>query len=464
MKTSSTYFLFIIFASFIALSFITGGCAQIGMPSGGIKDSLPPVLEKATPELNARNVKTNKITLEFNEYIDVQEIANNVLVSPAQNKMPVIIANPKSIVVRFRDSMLPNTTYHINFGNAIRDINENNVAKDFSYTFSTGSTIDSLGLFGKVTLAENGTADSNMIVMLYRNLVDTAVQKFKPDYIAKVKGNGSFYFTNLPAENFKIYALRDKDGSKTYNGKAELFAFNSQPVNPATAKDSIELLAFADEKEADNRLPVPVKKPELAKKLTYTTTASPRQDLLGPAIITFNNPLKEADTTGIYITDTLFNKIAGVRYELDSTSRKLSLNYKWQPETNLRLIIENDAVADSAGTELSKTDTIRFVTKAKEEYATIVLRFTGLDLRLNPRLQFVQGDNVIMSYPLTGTQWSNDLFPPGEYGIRILYDEDKNGVWTTGNYLKKQQPEVVTALPQKLSVRANWDNEREINL
>jgi hypothetical protein len=279
-----------------------------------------------------------------------------------------------------------------------------------------------------------------MIVMLYRNLIDTAVQKFKPDYIAKVKGNGSFYFTNLPAEKFKIYALRDKDGSKTYNGKAELFAFNPQPVNPATAKDSIELLAFADEKEADNRLPVPVKKPELAKKLVYTTTASPRQDLLSPAIITFNNPLKEIDTTGIYITDTLFNKITGVRYELDSTSHKLSLNYKWQPETNLRLIIENDAVADSAGTELSKTDTIRFVTKQKEEYATIVLRFTGLDLRLNPRLQFVQGDNVIMSYPLTGTQWSNDLFPPGEYGIRILYDEDKNGVWTTGNYLKNCNP------------------------
>jgi hypothetical protein len=118
-----------------------------GCQAAVLKIPLPPVLEKATPELNARNVKTNKITLEFNEYIDVQEIANNILVSPAQNKMPVIIANPKSIVVRFRDSMLPNTTYHINFGNAIRDINENNIAKDFSYTFSTGSTIDSLGSF-----------------------------------------------------------------------------------------------------------------------------------------------------------------------------------------------------------------------------------------------------------------------------------------------------------------------------
>lgn len=462
MKISSNYFLLIIFASFIALSFIIGGCAQIGTPNGGIKDSLPPILIKATPAENSRNVKTNKITLEFNEYIDVQEIANNILVSPAQNKFPVIIANPRSVVIRFRDSMLPNTTYHINFGNAIRDINENNIAKDFSYTFSTGNTIDSLNLFGKVTLAENGTVDSNMIVMLYRNQVDTAVQKFKPDYIAKVKGNGSFYFSNLPAENFKIYALRDKDGSKTYNGKAELFAFDPQPVNPANARDSIELLAFADVKETEDKLPA--KKPELAKKLTYTNTAFPLQDLLSPAILTFNNPLKEADSAGIYLTDTLFNKLSGVKYELDSTSRKLSLSYKWQPETNLRLIVEKDAVADSAGTELSKTDTIRFATKQKEDYASLVLRFTGLDLSLNPTLQFVEGDNVKLSYPLTGNQWSNDLFPPGEYAIRILYDTDKNGVWTTGNYLKKLQPEVVVALPQKLSVRANWDNEREINL
>jgi hypothetical protein len=462
MKISSNYFLLIIFASFIALSFITGGCAQIGMPNGGIMDSLPPVLVKATPAENSRNVKTNKITLEFNEYIDVQEIANNILVSPAQNKFPVVIANPKSIVIRFRDSMLPNTTYHINFGNAIRDINENNVAKDFSYTFSTGSTIDSLNLFGKVTLAENGTVDSNMIVMLYRNGVDTAVQKFKPDYIAKVKSNGSFYFTNLPAENFKIYALRDKDGSKTYNGKAELFAFDPQPVNPANARDSIELLAFADEKETENKLPV--KKPELAKKLTYTNTAFPLQDLLSPVILTFNNPLKEVDSAGIYITDTLFNKLSGVRYKLDSTSRKLSLSYNWQPEVNFRLIVEKDAVADSAGTELSKTDTIRFATRPKEDYATLALRFTGLDLSLNPILQFVEGDNVKMSYPLTGNQWSSNLFPPGEYTVRILYDTDKNGIWTTGNYLKKLQPEVVVALPQRLSVRANWDNEREINL
>lgn len=462
MKISSNYFLFIFFASFIALSFITGGCAQIGTPNGGIKDSLPPVLIRATPAENARNVKTNKITLEFNEYIDVQEIANNILVSPAQNKFPVIIANPRSVVVRFRDSMLPNTTYHINFGNAIRDINENNIAKDFSYTFSTGNTIDSLNLFGKVTLAENGTVDSNMIVMLYRNQVDTAVQKFKPDYIAKVKSNGSFSFTNLPAETFKIYALRDKDGSKTYNGKAELFAFNPQPVNPAAAKDSIELLAFADEKEADQKLPA--KKPELAKKLSYTTTAFPRQDLLNPAVLTFNNPLKEVDTAGIYITDTLYNKLTGVRYKLDSTFHKLSLNYNWQPETNLRLIVEKDAVADSAGTELLKTDTVRFTTMQKEDYAALILRFTGLDLSLNPTLQFVEGDNVKMSYPLTGNQWSSSLFPPGEYSVRILYDTDKNGIWTTGNYLKKQQPEVVVALPQKLSVRANWDNEREINL
>lgn len=462
MKRSFNYFGFLVLVLFISFSICGGGCAQIGVPTGGIKDTLAPVLVSASPMPGSKNVKTNRITLEFDEYIDVQEIANNVLISPAQSKIPSIIANPKSIVVKFRDSMLPNTTYHINFGNAIRDINENNVARDFSYTFSTGNVIDSLTLFGKVTIAENGNTDSTMIVMLYRNKEDTAVQKLKPDYIAKVKSNGSFVFTNLPGESFRLYALRDKDGSKTYNGKAELFAFNDAPVNPAEAKDSIELSAFAQEKESDN---VPVPKPAApAKKLSYTTNFSPVQDLLSPALITFNNPLKEADTAGIYITDTLYSKLPGVRYQMDSTAKKLSMLYNWQPEMYLRFIIEKDAVADSAGVELTKTDTVRFVTKKKEDYARLLLRFSGLDLRFKPVLQFVQSDKIVMSYPLTGTQWSSNLFPPGEYTVRILYDTNNDGIWTTGDYKLKRQPEVVVALPQRLNVRADWDNERDINL
>ena len=87
-----------------------------------------------------------------------------------------------------------------------------------------------------------------------------------------------------------------------------------------------------------------------------------------------------------------------------------------------------------------------------------------MDLKKNPVLEFLQNDQIKMSYKLTSSTWSNNLFPPGDYDIRILYDTDKNGIWTPGNYDKKLQPEIAVTLPQKLTVKANWDNERDINL
>ena len=129
-----------------------------------------------------------------------------------------------------------------------------------------------------------------------------------------------------------------------------------------------------------------------------------------------------------------------------------------------RLIMEPAAVADSLGNSLSRTDTIRFSTKRESEYGNLVLRFSNLDLGKMPVLQFVQGDEIKESYPLTATTWSKKLFKPGEYEVRILFDRNNNGKWDPGNYAKKLQPEKVMALPQRLSIRANWDNERDIAL
>ena len=92
------------------------GCAQIGYPTGGAKDSLPPKLVKANPEMDAKNIKSDKFAFTFDEYIDLQDLQNNLLISPLQNKNPNITANPKTINLKFRDSLLPNTTYTINFG------------------------------------------------------------------------------------------------------------------------------------------------------------------------------------------------------------------------------------------------------------------------------------------------------------------------------------------------------------
>ncbi|MEJ7611397.1 MAG: Ig-like domain-containing protein [Ferruginibacter sp.] len=462
MKSTTTFYIFLILTAFIGFSLLTGGCAQIGMPIGGPKDTLSPKLIKANPQDGIRNVATNKITLEFNEYIDVQDLQQNLIISPLQNRNPSVIANPKSITLKFRDTLLPNTTYTINFGDAVRDINENNVYKGLTYTFSTGNTIDSLSLSGKALLAETGLADTTMLVMLYRNATDSTVQKKKPSYISRVQRDGNFSFNNLPAVPFRIYALKDGDAGKTYNSLSEPFGFRNEEVLPGK-DDDIILYAYSQEKAIDNRTTVPVKG-IVDKRLRYTVTVQQKQSLIDPLEIDFNNPLKEADSNKIFITDTLFRKVTGTKFSLDSTAKKIFIRSAWKPDEALVLIVQKDAVKDSSGTALTRTDTIRFVTKKTEDYGKLTLRFNGIDIKRNPVLQFLLGPILKFSYPLVSTEWTNSMFPPGDYTVRILYDRDKNGVFTPGNYLKKQQPEIAVTLPQTLNVRSDWDNERDVDL
>ena len=121
---------------------------------------------------------------------------------------------------------------------------------------------------------------------------------------------------------------------------------------------------------------------------------------------------------------------------------------------------------DSAGRKLLKIDTIAFHTKKETDYGEVRLRFPNLDLTRNPVLQFVQGGTVKFSYSFYRNKiFRVQLFPPGEYDLRILYDKNRNGVWDPGQFFKKHlQPEIVRPIPKKFSVKANWDNEKDITL
>lgn len=448
---------------FYGIITFNSGCAQISAPTGGAKDTLAPKLVKASPPEFTTNFVGNKVTLNFNEYIDLQELQGNVLISPVQKKTPTISYNLKSVSIKFKDTLLANTTYSVNFGNAIKDVHEGNVLKNFTYVFSTGNHIDSLALTGKVVLAETGKADSTIMVMLYQNTNDTAVQKTKPNYIARLDGSGKFEFRYLPDTDFKIYALKDGDGGKTYNSKSELFAFYDTLINPATHNNPIELYAFALEK-ADNK-PTGFSKTPAEKKLKYSSNLSGReQDLLLPLELDFNNPLKTFDSLKIVLTDTNFNRIPGAITTIDSTRKKISIKTTWQPETDYYFLLPKEAVEDSVGNFIAKTDSIRFITKKETDYGTVLLRFSNLDLSKHPVIQFVEGETVKYAFPITANEWSNKRFPPGEYMIRILYDRNNNGFWDPGNYTEKLQPEKVYNLDLKLSIKANWDNERDIKL
>lgn len=449
------------------LSVLSTGCGMIGTPTGGPKDTIPPKLVKASPPLNNLNFTGNKITLSFDEYVDVLDVQNNVLVSPFPKVNPIVDFKLKTVTVKLKDSLLPNTTYSINFGNAIRDNNEGNPFKNFTYVFSTGNHIDSLEYSGKVILAETGKADSTITAMLYRNTDDSAVNKRKPDYLARLNGDGNFTFTHLSPGVYKIYALKDGDGGKTYNSKSEMFAFADAPVTVSENSLPVTLYAFEEAKENRNIISSPLSKAAAAamKKLLYSTsTTTQNQDILENYELSFNKPLKKFDPAKIILTDTGYTPIPATVVSIDSSRKKVSLTVKWQEDMLYRLILKPEAVADSAGVTLLKTDTIRFATKKEADYGSLVLRFSNLDINKHPVLQFVQGEEVKYSYVLTASEWSKKLFVPGEYDIRILFDSNKNGKWDPGNYAKKIQPERAITLPQKLSIRANWDNERDIKL
>ncbi len=463
MRSTHIIFSLLLVSVLYTIAVSNSGCAQIGSPTGGPKDSIAPRLTSSTPKLNSTNISGNKITLNFDEYVEIKEAQTNVLISPLPKKNPVIDYKLRTVTIRLRDTLLPNTTYSINFGNAIVDINEGNPLKDFTYVFSTGDQIDSLMLMGKVIIAESGNADSTLIATLYRDTDDSAVLKRKPDYVARLSGDGSFSFMNLPPGNFKVYALKDGDGGKTYNSKKELFAFANNAVTVSADTDPVVLYASALEKES--RTPATTRSAVKNKRLIFTLAPGAQsQDLLKPFEISFNNPIQVFESAKLILRDSNYNAVPAAVWSIDSSRTKITLTNAWQQAMDYRLIMDSTAIVDSAGNYLAKKDTIRFTTKQQTDYGNVVLRFTNVDLAKHPVLQFVQGDEVKKSYPLTSLQWSNKFVDPGEYDLRILFDDNNNGKWDPGDYSKKLQPEKVILLTQKLAVRANWDNERDIKL
>src|SRR5690606_32052953 len=136
------------------------------------------------------NFNKDRIVLTFDEYVQLQDVQQNLLVSPVPKINPNVDFKLKTVTIRLRDTLLENTTYKIELGTSIRDLNENNPFRDFTFLFSTGAYIDSLTLSGNVEIAETGKTDSTLFVFLYRDLSDSAVFKKKPTYITRVNKEG----------------------------------------------------------------------------------------------------------------------------------------------------------------------------------------------------------------------------------------------------------------------------------
>ncbi len=205
------------------------------MPSGGDKDTIPPVVVHSVPEFNARNYKGNSVSLTFDEFIISDNISSELVVSPPLKKKPIVKTKSKTLNIEIDDKLKTNTTYSLDFGDAIVDNNEKNPLKKFRMAFSTGENFDSLMIGGFVVDAENIDPVKSAMVMLYPASDSlSAFHDSIPAYMAKTDEKGFYAFTNVAAGKYYLYALEDADNSLTYNQPGERIAFSDSLVVPGT--------------------------------------------------------------------------------------------------------------------------------------------------------------------------------------------------------------------------------------
>ncbi len=227
----------------VALSAFTH-CAKRGMPTGGEKDTIPPVFLRANPGNFTTNFKAEEIRIHFNEFIKLQDAQKQVIFSPPLDPKPTLspLGNPqKYIRIQFNDTLLqPNTTYTINFGNSIVDHNEENPLPFFKYVFSTGAQLDSLQISGRVDNALERETDAFVAVMLYRldeQYTDSIPYQKPPTYIAYTKDStGQFSLENMRAGKYKAVAIKDENSNYLYNPYQDKIDFLSDTISLPTDK------------------------------------------------------------------------------------------------------------------------------------------------------------------------------------------------------------------------------------
>jgi hypothetical protein len=455
----------------IAVSLVSSpGCANMAPPTGGPRDSLPPVMVRALPGDSTRNFNSKKVVFEFDEYVQIENIQENLLVSPTPKINPIITNKLKTVTVTIKDTLEPNTTYAFDFGNAIKDINEGNVFKNFSYVFTTGTTLDSLSVSGNVIIAETGMADSTLIVVLHNNLDDSAVIKDRPRYVARLDRDGKFNFHHLPPGTFNLFALKDEGGQRKYMSKSQLFAFADKPID-TKEPGNITLYAYLEKDTTPPKKAAPPKQQPKTdpkdKRLKFDLNVSGESfDLLDTLKLTFREaPVQTYDSTKLILANEQYEPLEGYTILRDTSNKFVSILYPWTENTAFNLILQPGFAVDTLGKEILRLDTVSFRTKKNSEYGMVRLRFINLDLTKNPVLLFVQNNAVKYSYPFTSRDFYAKLFAPGEYDLRILFDDNKNGVYDPGDFFGKHiQPEKVISVPRKVTVKANWDNEIDITL
>ncbi|CDF14345.1 uncharacterized protein BN821_00149 [Bacteroides sp. CAG:98] len=215
------------------LMIVVYSCASMGNPDGGPYDEEPPKFVRSTPKPFAINSKEKKVTIEFDEFIKLEKAAEKVVVSPPQLEQPEIKASGRKVVVGLVDSLRPNTTYTIDFADAIVDNNEGNPLGNYAFTFSTGTTIDTMEVSGTVLSASDLEPVKNIQVGLHSDLSDSAFMKKPFDRVSRTDSRGHFSIRGIAPGKYRIYALMDGNQNYLFDSKTEMIAFSDSIIIPA---------------------------------------------------------------------------------------------------------------------------------------------------------------------------------------------------------------------------------------
>ena len=355
------------------IAVVVASCARMGSPDGGWYDDDPPRVLYSTPAEQATNVKQKKMTIYFDEFIKLADPTQNVIVSPPQLEMPEIKATGRKIVIELQDTLIPNTTYTVDFSDAISDNNEGNPMGNYTYTFSTGEQIDTFEVAGNVLDASNLEPVKGISVGLYADLADSAFRTKPLLRIARTDGRGRFCIRGVAPGEYRVYALQDMDANFMFSQKSEMIAFSHQTYKPTAGPDIRQDTIWRDSLHIDNILQVPYTHfyPDDIVMLAFQEVQTDRYLL--------KTERKEPDRIGVYFSygNKQLPILRGLNFDadsafiLESTPKQDTLTY-WLRDT---MLVNKDTLelsmeylmTDTLGKLVTQIDTLELV--AKTPYA-----------------------------------------------------------------------------------------------
>lgn len=522
LKNNFNYILFILVLAMVS-------CAKRGSIAGGPKDTLAPVLKVSFPKNFSTNFKGNEIKLTFDEYIKLKDIRKQLIVSPPMKNEPLITPTSvsKYITIKINDTLQPNTTYSFNFGQSIQDNNEGNPYNQFKYVFSTGATIDSLTLSGKVKDAYEKEVESFISVMLYDvndKFKDSVVYNETPRYITNTLDSlKTFKLENLKAGKYLLVAMKDYNSNNKFNPKKDKIGFNKQFVTIPNDtvyelklfKETLPFKAYKPIQASGNKLILPYEGKEKETKITLKNkseilpiivTKFPKKDSLQiwykplktdslsinvaqnnykgdfsikikdqkkdslkisavqSSLLNFRErftiesatPLTKIDNSKIKVLDKSSSPV-DFKTEYDDFNQLLFFDFKKEPSENYTFKIMPEALTDYLG---RSNDTIIYkaTTRSLSDYGNLTVNLKNVKhFPVIVELTNEKGKVLATEYSENSSKIEFNLVEPDLFSLRLIYDDNKNKEWDSGNFLEKRQAEEVIYFSSEIDVRANWD-------